>query len=802
MENLFLTVLSMSGTASMVILVVLLARLALRKAPKAFSYVLWAVVLFRLLCPFSIESAFSLTPSVQVKSGERNDADLVTVDVTRREVTITVGDAPVSRPESPDSYTPAAPATPKLAQPVAPAAAAPAAPEPWFIAGVVWLAGAGILMGYSLLSLLKLRRKLVGSVPLAGEKNVRLADHIPSPFVFGLVRPQIYLPSGLSGRERDYVLLHERTHIARFDHATRALAWLALAIHWFNPLVWLSFYLAGKDMEMSCDEAVLRKMGREIRVDYSTSLLRLSAGGKLLAGPLAFGGGSLQSRIKNVLSYKKPALWVMGLALIAVVCAGAALATSPGAARKSFDAGLDDMSTGLTFTVALDVEGTENTFVRIEGSVDGIDLTHTVWFPPAWYARFDSVTFSQGRLVFDMPLCGGQAGCSLDAFWTDGSRTSVTVTATPMATYSSYAPAGNLIFTLDLSKGTLSMLDGYIPKLHANAPELVPTEAEAVRTARIAAKLLTAVEEFYESSSAPEPTAAPLPEQAGLPWEAPEAEAAPSYDKYFAQMIDYHFPDATDPDRDLSAWKFQFGYHFDNSYTLVYENPDLYFSRYYFEYVHGRRPDLWLWKIAEIPNLDIFYADGAWIYAVADGRKLIRMDYFGGIETLFTDEVGLIRINGLNDGKVLYFWAGVPEGGAAIYRLYIPEGRADALYRITREELESYYYEPPAGYGEVKPYSTSPGYQLYGIQAISNFEFVWATPNPEFWVLYDSIALHAGDYPQYFSRGLEDNEIRYLIGVDYGVWEYTEHYYNALTGEHREQPSRSGIGPLPLWWKE
>ena len=809
-EKLFLTVLSMSGTASAVILVVLLARLALRKAPKAFSYALWAVVLFRLLCPFSIESAFSAVPKVQVKSRDQNNTDLVTVDVSRREVTITVGDAPVSRPEPPAVDRPAAPGAPELTQPDAPAvapaaptAAPSAAPEPWFIAGVVWLAGAGFLMGYSLLSLLKLRRRLVGSVPLAGEKNVRLADHIPSPFVLGLIRPQIYLPSDLPVCERDYILLHERTHIRRFDHVTRALAWLALAIHWFNPLVWLSFYLAGKDMEMSCDEVVLRKMGREIRADYSSSLLRLSVGGKLPAGPLAFGGGNLQSRVKNVLRYKKPALWVIAVALIAVVCAGAALATSPGGARKPFDAGLDGIDADLNFTISQNEEGG---FVRIEGRIDGIELDHTVWFPPSWYERYDSVTFSQGRLMFDMPLCGGEAGCSLDAFWTYGSRTAVTVTATPMATYSSYFPTGNLVFTVDLSKGTLLELDGYIPKMHANAPELVPTEEEAVRTARIVARLLEAAEKFYESSLALEPTVTPPSEPssdlARLPWETPEAENAPSYKNYFAQVIDYHYPDDTDPDRDLSAWRFQFGYYFDNSYTLIYEDPDLYFSRYYFEYVHGRRPDLWLWKIAEIPALDIFYADERWIYAVADGRELIRMDYFGEIETLFTDELGLIRINGLYDGKVLYFWAGLPEGGAAICRLYIPEGRADALYRITQKELESYYYEPPASYGEENPYSTSPGYQLYGVQAISNFEFVWATPNPEFWELYDSIVLHAENYPQYFSWGLDDSEIKYYVGVDYGVWEYTDHYYNALTGEHLEHPSRSGSGLLPLWWKE
>ena len=504
MEKLFLTVLGMSGTASVVIFAVLLARLALRKAPKVFSYALWTVVLFRLLCPFSIESAFSLAPRIQVKPRDRNDFNMVTVDVSQREVIITVDGAPAAVPGTPD----------------APVATAPAAPGPWFIAGVVWLAGAGLLMGCSLLSLLRLRRKLVGSAPLAGEENVRLADHIPSPFVLGLVRPQVYLPSDLSEHEREYILLHERTHIRRFDHVTRALAWLALAVHWFNPLVWLSFYLAGKDMEMSCDEAVLRKMGREVRVDYSSSLLRLSAGGRLPAGPLAFGGGAVPDRIKNVLSYKKPALWVIGLALIAVVCSGAALATDfggtqepsgfgPDSTQEPSGPGLEDLSADLTFSLD---ENEEETFVRIEGSVDGIKLEHTSWHH---YPLFNDTSYPLGWLWFEIPLCDVEVFCPLDACWTDESRSAVRVSATPSALFSSYSEPGSLVFTVDLSDGALLELDGYLPKLSPNDPERVPTEAEAVRVARIAARLLTEAEAFYESSAAPGPGGRSVPDHPG-----------------------------------------------------------------------------------------------------------------------------------------------------------------------------------------------------------------------------------------------------------------------------------------------
>ena len=329
MEKLFFTVLGMSATGSLVILAVLLARLALRKTPKAFSYALWAVALFRLLCPFTLDSAFSLLPSVRMvdAAGRGGGTDQVIqiqtgIPALNSQVNGFLADHPYQ--EGQPTETGGEPG-----EELAPVINQPGPVPDWrTVPAAIWLAGTAALLGYGALSLLGLRRRLAGSVPLEGEKNVRLAGHIPSPFVLGLVRPVIYLPSDLNEGERDYILLHERTHIRRFDHVTRGLAWLAAAVHWFNPLVWLAFYLAGRDMEMSCDEAVLRKMGREIRADYSASLLRLSQGGKLPAGPLAFGGSGFQSRIKNILNYKKPAFWVAALALAGVCVIGAALATN------------------------------------------------------------------------------------------------------------------------------------------------------------------------------------------------------------------------------------------------------------------------------------------------------------------------------------------------------------------------------------------------------------------------------------------------------------------------------------------
>ena len=328
MHELFPMVCNMSLTASAVILAVLAARLLLRRAPKAFSYALWAVVLFRLLCPVSVTSAVSLMGALGAPAQERTQrtsaVEYVPADRIR-------GTAPAvtQLPQTP------LPAETGGAVNAAPADTAPEAVpatsfnEPVFILTLIWLAGMALLLAYSLVSLLRLRRRLVGAVRL--RDNIYLADHIPSPFVMGLIRPKIYLPSDLRETERGYILRHEQYHIRRRDHLVKFLSFLALCIHWFNPLVWAAFVLSGKDMEMSCDEAVVKALGEEIRADYSASLLSLATGRRIVAGmPLAFGEGDTGSRIRNLLSWKRPRPWVM--AVCAVVCVGliALCAANPG----------------------------------------------------------------------------------------------------------------------------------------------------------------------------------------------------------------------------------------------------------------------------------------------------------------------------------------------------------------------------------------------------------------------------------------------------------------------------------------
>jgi beta-lactamase regulating signal transducer with metallopeptidase domain len=326
-ETLFPQILSMTLTASLVIVLVLVARLALRRVPKIFSYALWAVVLFRLVCPVSFSSPFSLVPggSGSAVSGWGDDyvGQTMLYENFRPEYQTAVdhGIAPIPAQGDSGSYVVTAP------DGISPPATV--ASTVWPVLGGIWLAGIAGMLAYSVISLLRLRRRLVGAVRL--RDNIWLADHIATPFVLGVLRPRIYLPSALPLEERSYIILHEQTHIRRGDHLVKILAFLVLCVHWFNPLVWAAFLFSMRDMEMCCDERVLRELGEKVRGDYSASLLRLATGRRIIAGtPLAFGEGDTRDRVQNVLRYKKPAAWVVVIAVVTVSTLGVALAANQG----------------------------------------------------------------------------------------------------------------------------------------------------------------------------------------------------------------------------------------------------------------------------------------------------------------------------------------------------------------------------------------------------------------------------------------------------------------------------------------
>ncbi len=308
MDGLFLQIVNMSITASYVILFVIVVRWLLKKAPKIFSYVLWSVVLFRLVFPFSFESIFSfltvstetVPPDIMYAQTPQIDSGVAMID---RAVNLAL-----PAPEGFASINPL---------------------QIWIPLGsFVWMLGIFVILAYSTITTIRLYRTLRGAKPLFD--NVYEMCEIETPFVFGLIKPKIYLPANLRQHEQVYILKHEQTHIKRFDHIIKPIAFLIVSIHWFNPLVWIAYILMGKDMELSCDESVIQQMGNSIKQDYSASLLSLSTGKRGLgASPLAFGESNIKERILNVLRYKKPAYWVVAIAVIAVLIVGIGLSSNP-----------------------------------------------------------------------------------------------------------------------------------------------------------------------------------------------------------------------------------------------------------------------------------------------------------------------------------------------------------------------------------------------------------------------------------------------------------------------------------------
>lgn len=305
--ELFPEMLDLNLTASIVILFVICVRQFLKGAPKIFSYALWGIVLLRLLVPVSIESSVSVVP-------ERTEFSSM-VDVNDVLPSIEWEDA---RSREIRENTP----------PGQPMVLTGTSVDPQVYLSFIWLAGMVFLTVRSLLSYLGLRKRV--KVSISFRKGIYIADDIDTPFVMGFLRPKIYLPGTLDPSEREYIIAHERHHIRRGDHIFKALAFLALTIHWFNPFVWAAFVLAGRDMEMSCDEAVIRKLGEDVRAEYSASLLNLATGQRLFAGtPLAFGEGDPTGRVRNLAKWKKPAFRVILICVIVCAVLAVCLLTDP-----------------------------------------------------------------------------------------------------------------------------------------------------------------------------------------------------------------------------------------------------------------------------------------------------------------------------------------------------------------------------------------------------------------------------------------------------------------------------------------
>ena len=311
MSGIFLKLLNLSISASWLVLVVLALRLVLKRAPKWVNVLLWGMVALRLMLPFSIESALSLIPSAETLSPE----------VVRFDPAPTI----TSGVEFIDNAV-----NPSLSESFAAAPLASVNPlYVWtYLAGWVWLIGLGAMLLYALVSYLRLRRRVSVSLPI--QDNIYLCDGISSPFILGVVKPRIYLPSGLDEVQQQNVLAHEQAHLARRDHWWKPLGFALLAVYWFNPVLWLAYTLLCRDIELACDERVIRTMDESAVKTYSTVLLACSMPRKaVITCPLAFGEVGVKERVRNALHYKKPAFWVVAASVAVCVVVAVCFLTDP-----------------------------------------------------------------------------------------------------------------------------------------------------------------------------------------------------------------------------------------------------------------------------------------------------------------------------------------------------------------------------------------------------------------------------------------------------------------------------------------
>ena len=316
MDDVFLKLVNLSISASWLILAVLVLRVVLKKAPKWVMPLLWGVVALRLVCLFSIESALSLIPSAETIPSEivtetREPVlyEQATLDIVTNPTLPSAAEVPVgvSRQQAQVDFN---------------------------IYSVLWLAGMAALLVHALVSAGKLKRKLATAILL--RDNIYESEFVDSPFVFGVVKPNIYLPMHMDEGTAAYVIAHERAHLARRDHWWKVLGYLVLALHWFNPLVWVAYILFCRDIELACDERVVKGLDGAARADYSQALLSCAAPKRAVAAcPLAFGEGNIKTRVKSALHYKKPAFWVAAAAVLAVVIVAVCFLTNPRSERGS-----------------------------------------------------------------------------------------------------------------------------------------------------------------------------------------------------------------------------------------------------------------------------------------------------------------------------------------------------------------------------------------------------------------------------------------------------------------------------------
>ena len=310
MSELFLNIVNMSISASWIVLAVLLLRFLLKKAPKWITVLLWGVVAVRLICPFMVESVISLIPSAETISPEIMIDGTPEINFGIPILNNTINPVisenfaldPVTSTNSLQIFIP--------------------------ILSIIWVIGVVGMLLYSTISYFGVKRKISTAVLL--RDNIFQSENVVSPFVLNLIRPKIYLPFDINEQNISHVIAHEQTHICRKDHLWKPFGFLLLAIHWFNPLMWLGYVFLCRDIELACDEKVIKEMNREQKADYSQALLTCSVNRRMIAAcPLAFGEVGVKKRVKFVLSYKKPALWIVLIVIAVSIVVAVCFLTNP-----------------------------------------------------------------------------------------------------------------------------------------------------------------------------------------------------------------------------------------------------------------------------------------------------------------------------------------------------------------------------------------------------------------------------------------------------------------------------------------
>ena len=406
MEKVFIGFLNMGLTATWVVLAVLAVRALCHKAPKSLTVCLWALVGLRLVCPFLAESILSLIPSAEIVS-----PDILLAERPSIHTGVTMLNYAVN---------------PLISEHLAPGYSVSSVPTPGasanpmqviaFVASVVWIAGMIVMFAYSLCSYLWLRHKV--KVSLGYRDNIYFCDSIATPFVFGTVKPRIYLPSGMPEAQTECVIAHETAHLKRKDHWWKTVAFFLLSVYWFHPLLWVSYLLFSRDIERACDERVVRELEPEERKEYAEALVSCSLQKRMmLACPLAFGEVGVKNRVKSVLNYKKPALWIVAVTVVAGIAVVVCFLTNPGSDTKKPGRNADEGGEGFNelyddVSVIVDKDGS----ATIMGDKYATGEVDVLLLPPGYDGILDVNgyrygTDEEGFYVFIWQLAAGSYSC-------------------------------------------------------------------------------------------------------------------------------------------------------------------------------------------------------------------------------------------------------------------------------------------------------------------------------------------------------------------------------------------------------